>query len=277
MLEMGEGSLSMPPNYTFKLMSSSRGGDEVLSSSSGVSITPIPTQTYHTPSPDSAIHSASGYYSPSQSPVQSRQVSGLSSPFSLASLSRNNSDASQHGSPNTLHLSSPHDSPVQVRHNVGQTRPLVSSRPVTSFHAHPAGSEMSVVPSASSESGVEVDVYGAVSTQPGISRQQLINSPCPVCGDKISGFHYGIFSCESCKGFFKRTVQNKKNYQCLRGASCPISIATRKKCPACRFNKCLTTGMKLEGNTTYIKASTRICCYLSDPDLEQFFKNAQAF
>ena len=72
-------------------------------------------------------------------------------------------------------------------------------------------------------------------------------SPCPVCGDKISGFHYGIFSCESCKGFFKRTVQNKKNYVCLRGAQCPISIATRKKCPACRFDKCLKTGMKLEG------------------------------
>ena len=72
-------------------------------------------------------------------------------------------------------------------------------------------------------------------------------SPCPVCGDKISGFHYGIFSCESCKGFFKRTVQNKKNYVCLRGAQCPVSIATRKKCPACRFDKCLKTGMKLEG------------------------------
>ena len=244
MLEMGEGSLSMPPNYTFKLMGSSQ---EVLSSNSSVSITPIPPQTYHTPSPDSAIHSASGCYSPSQSPVQSRQVSGLSSPFSLASLSRNNSDASQHGSPNpTLHLSSPHDSPVQVRHSVGQVRPLGSSRPMTTFQAHPTGSEMSIVPT-STESGVETDVYGAVSTQPGISRQQLINSPCPVCGDKISGFHYGIFSCESCKGFFKRTVQNKKNYQCLRGASCPISIATRKKCPACRFNKCLTTGMKLEG------------------------------
>ena len=84
-------------------------------------------------------------------------------------------------------------------------------------------------------------------------------SPCPVCGDKISGFHYGIFSCESCKGFFKRTVQNKKNYQCLRGATCPISIATRKKCPACRFNKCLNTGMKLEGTYYYY---VRLLCQI---------------
>jgi nuclear receptor subfamily 5 group A protein 3 len=72
-------------------------------------------------------------------------------------------------------------------------------------------------------------------------------SPCPICGDRISGFHYGIFSCESCKGFFKRTVQNRKNYVCLRGASCHVAIATRKKCPACRFDKCLRVGMKLEG------------------------------
>ena len=276
MLEMGEGSISLPPNYNLKFMSSSRGDQDMMSMSSvgsgsnGVSITPVPpnNQTYnhHTPSPDSAIHSASGCsYSPSQSPIQSRQLSGVSSPFSLASLSRNNSDASQHGSPNTtLHLSSPHDSPVQVRHSVGQARPLggcSTPRPVqASFHAHQMGQQAEMVslpafsdgPMGSGGPGNEVgpDVYGAVSTQPGISRQQLINSPCPVCGDKISGFHYGIFSCESCKGFFKRTVQNKKNYQCLRGASCPISIATRKKCPACRFNKCLTTGMKLEGTQT---------------------------
>lgn len=75
----------------------------------------------------------------------------------------------------------------------------------------------------------------------------LFFSPCPICGDKISGFHYGIFSCESCKGFFKRTVQNRKNYVCLRGASCPVTVTTRKKCPACRFDKCLQCGMKLEG------------------------------
>merc|ERR1719412_907877 len=108
------------------------------------------------------------------------------------------------------------------------------------------------------------DKSTGISAQPGISRQQLINRPCPVCGDKISGFHYGIFSCESCKGFFKRTVQNKKNYQCLRGASCPISIATRKKCPACRFNKCLNTGMKLEAireDRTRGGRSTYQCSY----------------
>lgn len=290
MLEMGEGSISLPPNYNLKFMSSSRGDQDMMSMSSvgsgsnGVSITPVPpnNQTYnhHTPSPDSAIHSASGCsYSPSQSPIQSRQLSGVSSPFSLASLSRNNSDASQHGSPNTtLHLSSPHDSPVQVRHSVGQARPLggcSTPRPVqASFHAHQMGQQAEMVslpafsdgPMGSGGPGNEggPDVYGAVSTQPGISRQQLINSPCPVCGDKISGFHYGIFSCESCKGFFKRTVQNKKNYQCLRGASCPISIATRKKCPACRFNKCLTTGMKLEAireDRTRGGRSTYQCSY----------------
>lgn len=91
-----------------------------------------------------------------------------------------------------------------------------------------------------------------------------IHSPCPICGDKISGFHYGIFSCESCKGFFKRTVQNRKNYVCIRGGPCPISIATRKKCPACRFEKCLQRGMKLEAireDRTRGGRSTYQCSY----------------
>jgi hypothetical protein len=26
------------------------------------------------------------------------------------------------------------------------------------------------------------------------------NDLCPVCGDKVSGFHYGLLTCESCKG-----------------------------------------------------------------------------
>ncbi|XP_067662603.1 nuclear hormone receptor FTZ-F1 beta-like [Haliotis asinina] len=73
-----------------------------------------------------------------------------------------------------------------------------------------------------------------------------LGTPCPVCGDKISGYHYGIFTCESCKGFFKRTVQNKKTFVCHRHGECDITIFNRKKCPACRFAKCVQCGMKLE-------------------------------
>ncbi|XP_015785145.1 nuclear hormone receptor FTZ-F1 isoform X2 [Tetranychus urticae] len=69
---------------------------------------------------------------------------------------------------------------------------------------------------------------------------------CPVCGDKVSGYHYGLLTCESCKGFFKRTVQNKKVYTCVADRSCHIDKSQRKRCPFCRFQKCLEVGMKLE-------------------------------
>ena len=70
---------------------------------------------------------------------------------------------------------------------------------------------------------------------------------CPVCGDKVSGYHYGLLTCESCKGFFKRTVQNKKVYNCVAERCCVIDKTQRKRCPYCRFQKCLDVGMKLEG------------------------------
>nr|2FF0_A Chain A, Steroidogenic factor 1 [Mus musculus] len=69
---------------------------------------------------------------------------------------------------------------------------------------------------------------------------------CPVCGDKVSGYHYGLLTCESCKGFFKRTVQNNKHYTCTESQSCKIDKTQRKRCPFCRFQKCLTVGMRLE-------------------------------
>ncbi|KRZ12324.1 Nuclear hormone receptor family member nhr-25, partial [Trichinella zimbabwensis] len=74
----------------------------------------------------------------------------------------------------------------------------------------------------------------------------FIQDCCPVCGDKVSGYHYGLLTCESCKGFFKRTVQNKKVYQCSADQNCPIDKTCRKRCPHCRFQKCLKVGMKIE-------------------------------
>lgn len=79
-----------------------------------------------------------------------------------------------------------------------------------------------------------------------------IEELCPVCGDKVSGYHYGLLTCESCKGFFKRTVQNKKVYTCVAERSCHIDKTQRKRCPFCRFQKCLEVGMKLEGESFYL-------------------------
>ncbi|NXU59837.1 NR5A2 protein, partial [Turnix velox] len=48
------------------------------------------------------------------------------------------------------------------------------------------------------------------------------------------------------QGFFKRTVQNNKHYTCTESQNCKIDKTQRKRCPYCRFQKCLTVGMRLE-------------------------------
>ena len=70
---------------------------------------------------------------------------------------------------------------------------------------------------------------------------------CPVCGDKVSGYHIGLLTCESCKGFFKRTVINKKVLICVAEHCCTIDKEHRKRCQYCRYQKCIDVGMKLEG------------------------------
>ncbi|XP_037957278.1 nuclear hormone receptor FTZ-F1 beta [Teleopsis dalmanni] len=223
------------------------------------------------PSPDSAIHSVYTHSSPSQSPLTSRHA-----PYT-PSLSRNNSDASHSSCYSYSSEFSPTHSPIQGRHATpsstmypnfnGSLHHSVLYRPISVENG--SNATVSEVQNLSMDAQVPPLSVGTTdSTLPssaaGISRQQLINSPCPICGDKISGFHYGIFSCESCKGFFKRTVQNRKNYVCVRGGPCPVSISTRKKCPACRFEKCLQRGMKLEAireDRTRGGRSTYQCSY----------------
>ena len=69
---------------------------------------------------------------------------------------------------------------------------------------------------------------------------------CPVCGDNVSGYHYGAQTCESCKQFFKRTLDEKKEYRCRADCSCVITKGLRKRCMYCRFQKCLEVGMNPE-------------------------------
>ncbi|CAM1321399.1 Hr4 (predicted) [Pycnogonum litorale] len=68
---------------------------------------------------------------------------------------------------------------------------------------------------------------------------------CMICDDKATGLHYGIITCEGCKGFFKRTVQNKRVYTCVADGNCEITKAQRNRCQYCRFQKCLRQGMVL--------------------------------
>lgn len=66
-----------------------------------------------------------------------------------------------------------------------------------------------------------------------------------------SGKHYGVYSCEGCKGFFKRTVRKDLTYTCRDNKDCVIDKRQRNRCQYCRYQKCLAMGMKREGTADY--------------------------
>lgn len=80
-----------------------------------------------------------------------------------------------------------------------------------------------------------------------LSDKSGANIECVVCGDKSSGKHYGQFTCEGCKSFFKRSVRRNLTYQCRGSRNCPIDQHHRNQCQYCRLRKCLKMGMRREG------------------------------
>ena len=82
------------------------------------------------------------------------------------------------------------------------------------------------------------------------SGQKAVQDPksllCAVCGDNAACQHYGVRTCEGCKGFFKRTVQKNAKYVCLADKNCPVDKRRRNRCQYCRFQKCLAYGMVKE-------------------------------
>uniref|UniRef100_UPI00358E04E4 retinoic acid receptor alpha-like isoform X1 n=1 Tax=Myxine glutinosa TaxID=7769 RepID=UPI00358E04E4 len=73
-----------------------------------------------------------------------------------------------------------------------------------------------------------------------------VYKPCFVCQDKSSGYHYGVSSCEGCKGFFRRSIQKNMSYTCHREKFCVINKVTRNRCQSCRLQKCFEVGMSKE-------------------------------
>ena len=69
-----------------------------------------------------------------------------------------------------------------------------------------------------------------------------------MCGDKSSGVHYGVITCEGCKGFFRRSQSSGVvNYQCPRQKNCVVDRVNRNRCQSCRLQKCLALGMSRDG------------------------------
>lgn len=70
---------------------------------------------------------------------------------------------------------------------------------------------------------------------------------CLVCGDRASGRHYGVLSCDGCRGFFKRSVRRNMRYTCKASNRCVVDAARRNQCQACRFSRCLAVKMNRDG------------------------------
>ena len=69
--------------------------------------------------------------------------------------------------------------------------------------------------------------------------------PCLVCHEKSSGYHFGAYTCESCKAFYRRVTKDS-HVQIKHSCEVPlpnITKSNRKDCRACRKAKCERVGM----------------------------------
>ncbi|KAH0619940.1 hypothetical protein JD844_014385 [Phrynosoma platyrhinos] len=117
---------------------------------------------------------------------------------------------------------------------------------------------------------------GLEGNQPGLSvAPGKVGSPvllCKVCGDTSSGKHYGIYACNGCSGFFKRSVRRKLIYRCQAGTGmCPVDKAHRNQCQACRLKKCLQAGMNKDAvqNERQPRSTAQVRLDAIDLDSEQ--------
>jgi len=104
-------------------------------------------------------------------------------------------------------------------------------------------------PRGSGSGGIASSAVSSPSPGSGTSGERAPPSPsqlCAVCGDTAACQHYGVRTCEGCKGFFKRTVQKGSKYVCLAERACPVDKRRRNRCQFCRFQKCLKVGMVKE-------------------------------
>uniref|UniRef100_A0AC34RQ10 Nuclear receptor domain-containing protein n=1 Tax=Panagrolaimus sp. JU765 TaxID=591449 RepID=A0AC34RQ10_9BILA len=189
----------------------------------------------------------------SQGTTNSTSLSGLelaqSNPISMFSTSSTNS---QTGSPSPLsHLQSSHTSfattaAAQQLARLGGNSGMLGTIPGLGMDIGAAHSvHMPAVAAAFESMNSQISGHQQQQSQ---EEQKL----CAVCNDHARGRHYGIISCEGCKGFFKRSIQNERSvqkklqYVCAGNKNCVIDKRYRSRCQYCRYQKCLAVGMVKE-------------------------------
>lgn len=206
----------------------------------------------------------------SQSPVEPPQVHATTSNWSSSSSSNTPTPTTNQ-----------EESAAQMLLNLGQDRsqrPSVSMKSPTSLSHFssvplnmerlwagdltqlPANQQLQALNLTSPTLTPSALMYSAIRTDVKLSTSETNVGPqepseeedqpmiCMICEDKATGLHYGIITCEGCKGFFKRTVQNRRVYTCVADGNCEINKAQRNRCQYCRFKKCIEQGMVLQGS-----------------------------
>lgn len=104
------------------------------------------------------------------------------------------------------------------------------------------------------------------------------NLTCVVCGDRASGIHYKVISCDGCRGFFKRAVRKGVMEACRSSNDCLVNKQTRTTCKACRFKKCLESGMDktaVQQSPSSSKKEVNRCIQLPQVSLKSYAEKIQ--
>uniref|UniRef100_A0A8C6UH46 Estrogen receptor n=1 Tax=Neogobius melanostomus TaxID=47308 RepID=A0A8C6UH46_9GOBI len=189
--------------------------------------------TAPTPAPTLYGHSGAGYFS-GQPDAHAPPSDG-----SLQSL------GSGPSSPLVFVPSSPRLSPFMHP----PSHHYLESTPTPVYRSNvPPGQQLPREEHARAEDAFSVGESGSgTGVEPGGFEMAKETRFCAVCSDYASGYHYGVWSCEGCKAFFKRSIQGHNDYMCPATNQCTIDRNRRKSCQACRLRKCYEVGMMKGG------------------------------